>query len=736
MNAGPYTDIWIYNNVCSVTVTVPKGQKFVVLTQAWRYATGDAKYFGAAQPRDFTVTVLGLVQPYTFSQHGDTHTPPPAPWISDYTSDIYSFWHLNPMVNVFDVSSLTQAGDIPLTLQLEIKVQENGFNFSALSVDLGFYGGTSLKLTQTPSAFRPRDARDAASECSANDGDCHPQFTVTLAGLGSYQMSQGNDIYWPDLNALSPSIAFTLAPATVPPPSAGPWLAGTSTNYGADKDTDPDYLFEQGQQTPTMHLTVQDQVTMVTDPGSIPIGLPGDHVEDASVTPSVTPPITFKVTSSDFGGKAYLRAALTLAPGVPPVYAEIVDANGPDVPPPVDNAATKGTCGTDFAAHPFASLPVDRDCNGIADSWEDANSTQNGAHLPPDWDMEQGYAANSPKGDGYSVHDEYRGFHYVTDDGKTVRWTWTDPLNKLDVFFWDPTNHYTQPLRSILSQQGADRFVYRRVTAAQANAGKGHDPSRRIPRLNLNSVTLAAQEGYAVTFAEKDLNWQTPGTSGTARKLVLGMSPSIHNDGFPVQVDPRAMSSFLQLPDNGGFPAATLTAEVVAHETGHHFGQFHPERPGCCTFVSLPDTSQLPSLTGGQFAFVGVTPDRNGKIRSATVYVRLTQYQQTATGHLRDADDLLSLGMTSVDNKTGRTTATRGLVVLSKTVALADPTTNSPVFKVTLQDPLDSTATVSVQNQLLEMMDWTPNLNLTAPGQWHFDPLNLQQLCVRLVCQQ
>jgi len=47
------------------------------------------------------------------------------------------------------------------------------------------WSDTRFVLTQTPSGFSPRDARDPAADCTTpdaqgetHDGDCHPQFTA------------------------------------------------------------------------------------------------------------------------------------------------------------------------------------------------------------------------------------------------------------------------------------------------------------------------------------------------------------------------------------------------------------------------------------------------------------------------------------------------------------------------------------------------------------------------------
>lgn len=331
-------------------------------------------------------------------------------------------------------------------------------------------------------------------------------------------------------------------------------------------------------------------------------------------------------------------------------------------------------------------------------------------HLPIDWDQEPGYLPTSPKGDGYSVHDEYRGFHYVTDDGKTAKWTDTDPLNKIDVFFWDQTNRYTQPLRSILAAQGTDderangsfKFVYRRVNSGQAHAFTRNKPLNGADVLNANSITRGRQkQGYAVVYAE-DLTTSQPGGGGTAAdySLVLGRTPSFHSDGTPIFILPLNIGKFLATPGNGGFPASTLTAEVVAHETGHHFGQFHPERPGCqvtgmphCSFLSLADKTQLPNLTSTQFGFVGVKPDGQNKLKSDTLYIRLNQYLFTGSGQMHDADCLLVGGEIVLDGK-GHSKNVPSLAIVQKTVEVPDPSGNNPVFKVRLSTQMESTAGV------------------------------------------
>jgi hypothetical protein len=68
------------------------------------------------------------------------------------------------------------------------------------------------------------------------------------------------------------------------------------------------------------------------------------------------------------------------------------------------------------------------------------------AAIDPTADNEAGYNGTTV-GDGYSVHDEYRGFHYIQDLVNTgdpinptgvVKWTSTDPGKMQDLYAFDP----------------------------------------------------------------------------------------------------------------------------------------------------------------------------------------------------------------------------------------------------------------------------------------------------------
>ncbi len=415
--------------------------------------------------------------------------------------------------------------------------------------------------------------------------DCYPAYTASFSG-GFFFGDQGY------VNVQAP-ITFSLA---LPAYANGGYLNGTSTNNdrpeGAsspDDATVPDYVFDQmngrnsGFNAPTMGgLSIQTN----------------SAVSSATVT----------VTSQDYGGRALLTATAVPFPGGPSMQADLVD--------PVLGTVIAGTCGA-AGALPFANLPVDNDCDGIADWWEDANSTVNGVHQLPSWDGEKIMNSTSPvNGDGYSVHDEYRGFHYTLDDGTTVQWTWTDPVNKLDVFFWDDSNQFSQSLRAILALQGLGTFSYLRVNADQANPrDRNQDPTQGVNFLSrFSTTTPVAQRGVALDYVAGQAK------AAGAGNAEAGNASTQKMDGEAISIDPAALQLSARVTK---FDPDTLLDEVVAHEAGHKFGRPHPVRPMCCDYVFLTlngsPGSGLATLTSSQFTF----PFQGGAV---DVYIRLAVY--------------------------------------------------------------------------------------------------------------
>src|SRR5579863_1651463 len=596
---------------------------------------------------------------------------------------------------VFDVSAAAQSGAISLQLQLTNSVP--GYTGSAIMK----VSVSRFTMTPTPSDFRPRDSREPLTAMFfANQDNCNPSYT---AGFSTVPFGP------------QAPITFTITPPTVflnglPSPGAGgPWLAGTSTNNGG-----PNPFPAPRRPPPNDDATVPDYVfTQASNPGLSAPASNGLSIQTSGPVPTVN----VTIDSQDYGGRALLTATSQLYSGGPTITADIFDPNSPL--PPAQSVTITGTCGP-TGAPPYVNLPVDIDCDGIADWWEDAFSKPSPAflpyvstacsalsplgHLPVNCDVENGPSPGaSPVGDGFSVHDEYRGFHFLlgNDSHATVQWASTDPMNTKDVFFWDQSNRFATPLSQILSQQAPTTFLYWRVTASQANAIDQRKPEKGANPLTRFSVTGSLQ--FPIVYASVPGDQLDPG--------VIGDAQSQKNDGKAVKIalDRVPMAAGVR----AGFPRATLVAEVVAHETGHKFGRPHPLRASCCSFMAYP-VNQLTNLSQTQFTFEG-SP-------SSTIYVRLFQY--TALGKSGWIGDDLYLKPLGVSHGV-------------QTVQVAD-SPNFPVYQVPIQAPgkiTSATTHLLVQDQLLELMDWTPNLTLTAPNQWNFDPvIDLPNLCVRSDC--
>jgi len=426
--------------------------------------------------------------PFAYANVFNLKNPPPSDSETVYSRTRYQ---------VIDVSALTVSGSITVT-GTYLRTYASTTNIPCNRLDgspwLCNYEASQISieaqvvlphfsLTQTPAEFRPQDARDdgTAATCAAyGENNCYVTFNAQLTA----PFDCSRDAAW-DLN---PVFQFTLEHTAKQPA----WLPGTSTNYtppGTDlslarNGPDPDYVFEPRNNPGLAAEGLSSGKIAPTNPAT------GDWPDEGQ------PPVAqATVTSRDYGGSANLRATVTVTS---------LDLDGgthvatfkPDTlfTPDYWKVLKPPACaGTGI----FASLPVDQDCNGIADSWEQpyiaaANTASQACGGPAvtsflgTEDLERGYTCTSPQGDGWSVHDEYRGFHYVADDGVTPHWVSTDPVNKLDVFFWDagfdwvnppsyallipgfkfeppPDNYsdlfdpsvYTRALRSILCMQGS-----------------------------------------------------------------------------------------------------------------------------------------------------------------------------------------------------------------------------------------------------------------------------------------
>jgi hypothetical protein len=185
----------------------------------------------------------------------------------------------------------------------------------------------------------------------------------------------------------------------------------------------------------------------------------------------------------------------------------------------------------------------------------------------PNTDEDKGFSDLSPVGDGFTVFDEYRGFHYVEDDGTTVRWTSTDPMTTQDVFFLDTTtdSRFTTALRSILDKRTT--FVkYRRVSGDQANP-RSVDLTAGVNQLNINNPDAATGIAYALVYVDDE------SVAGAGVCGVLATSGGFVSDGTPIRIADAHLTACAAAKDS--FPGDVLTAGVLAHETGHKFDLNH-----------------------------------------------------------------------------------------------------------------------------------------------------------------
>ncbi len=471
----------------------------------------------------------------------------------------------------------------------------------------GLGGDARFTVQQTKRSFRPRDARDPAAECKNNYADCYLTYETKLeyesGGLimpgrkPPALMSRGRtrvramdyseEASSTDLRA---SFSFELER-----PQDG-WLQGTSTNYsgtGDTKDT-PDYVFEQNTDANGNPLNAD---LAAPSNGGLKITTNGevDALSGAEAT----------VTSHDFGGAARLRVRGTIQ-GMT-FDADVLDPDtGENVQPP--------SCAPDFARTPFVSLPVDQDCNGVADSWEE--KYLQGGHFP-DLRIDPKAAVDVEKGlftdgDGFTAHDEYRGFHYVEDDGTTVKWTDTDPVGKYDVFFWDVANDINCAaaglghnclaigLRNgILGPQTNALISYRRVNAGQANAKSGDVPGMLDNALlgvgKITKNSRDASQAYALVYV--DSNNLSPYRVARCdahppQKGAIGNAGGFESDGTPIRI---SFSQVGACASEVSFPPDVFLAQVTAHEGGHKFGLVHPTR--VAAFTPFPQDIQSLDLT-------------------------------------------------------------------------------------------------------------------------------------------
>ncbi|MGO9093889.1 MAG: hypothetical protein ACLQGV_01585 [Bryobacteraceae bacterium] len=581
------------------SVTVPKEGKFIVLDRV-EYALVDwENYWGGNLSQSFysiTVTAPGGAQVmdpiYEIRRPIDQLPTGGPPWILDWTGLDFENYYRR-ITTVVDVSTYTATGPVQLTISYQSDYANNGWGLPGISARFALYGASGFLLTQTPYTFQPRDFRDGGADgehvgsaspsgpdiaqCKTNLSDCRPTFVAFVTGMGNRPNPQFQHNGLPDPLSTPPygGIDFYLSL----PAYQTAWLPGNSTNNGAD--TDPDYVF--------CGLLDQPQPVrlLAPDQGGLHINLPAPG-----------PVNQVNVCSHDYGGVAILRATLSIA-GTP-LEAQIIERNTlmtPVSPPPPSCAGTGQ----------FASLPVDQDCNGIADSWEAQYKSAPGYSAIPPGATTNATGDNDlggkQPGDRLTNFEEYRGFHYVTDDWSEtspdpskIRWIRTDPVNSLDVFFWDstPDGWVTKALKNgpgdtppgILALQ-TPAITYRRVNAAQAHAVDPSDPTQGVSPLNGKAANAPGLKPYAIAyfdFTQPDYE-EDPPCQGWNDVLGSGGAYTDPITLYSVDIK-QCVARFNNVISEG-----VLRAWAVAHETGHLLGLQHYYRQA--TYVAtIPPPSR------------------------------------------------------------------------------------------------------------------------------------------------
>ena len=670
------------------SVTVPQGAKFVILEAS------EEVYSPPDEDGSVTLTLSApgrrLLYWHDSVAGGAPGSQGGPPWTGGWVSfgEGGAFIYHRDLVWVIDVSGLTQQGDIQLELRTD---GDLGFSCS-----INLYGDASVTLTQTPKSFRPEDARDdpATSGCSRSPGDnCRPSFKAqsNLPGTGN-------------CSDIGIKYDFTLDhPSAIAGQPVTSWLKGSSSNGGTDDVSVPDYIFKPQN----------DAQLGAPDRGGL-------HV--ATVASFDGSDLTLVVTSHDYGGSAVLRPKATITGscivgGSVTVGFNVLDEKSEDVQAP------KCADTAQFVKRPFASLPVDQDCNGIADDWE---NNHGGPFPDPKADADPGaLGSGTPdayKGDGFAVFDEYRGFHMLDAWANTV-WHDTDPRVQ-DLFYWDPNGLIQQSpldpspnrLANIFGVQTGGFIALHEVNAKQAH-GDPNDATAPLDPLNSNSPFLVSfgPQAFAVVYVKGNLNQpQDAGALGQSCNIrTNGQSPTYpscyRNDGQePIHIDSNRIDRLARKFWKGDPTAyeSVLLDDVLAHETGHKLGLWHHTRTAARIALDKEQVKNLPNdLPFGNFI---QSKDRTQVTVEEYLYMLLK-----ANGFKHDT--------LRIDEVPGCTTGAafdvRGQTPFPGNVRLPYWPIEGIVVDVSPAPPL---SLITLDSQDGEIMSSKPELDHTADDDWQF----------------
>ena len=357
--------------------------------------------------------------------------------------------------------------------------------------------------------------------------------------------------------------------------------------------------------------------------------------------------------------------------------------------------------------------PVDQYSNGIADTWELQQASR---YLDQAEDQEIGWPGSSTRGDGYSAHDEYRGF--LVWNGQDLVHVRTDPVGAKDVFYDDQAGLASSAIRGNILENAMGPYIkFWQITDTAANFDPARATTQSVFQHNRNTITNSI--GFAMVYVNADLG----GTCGRAignLNIKLGNSGTLQNDGtVPLKIDTDQISACSPLLS---FPGAVMLAQVVAHETGHKLGLSHP-------FKSVPYQLVLPSAIS-TLQQTNYTADEDNNL----IYTWLEDYLY-GTGRKKADGIILGPGVLGNNIEDGTVTE-----IASPNPVYRPVSADQAVFQFNFQNPLAKDSITGIPYRLYlsiqerHIMDWTPRLTLQTAGEWTFNPAHLTQACPKASC--
>jgi hypothetical protein len=535
------------------------------------------------------VSLSGGTSTASISSTATATSKPAGDWTEEEIAPGVSLWTRYEF-KLLDVSACALTSDCELTLQYQtVRSTVRNFQGFELHVDAGWVFSLentqwnylpedstdttntgSLPSSPSPVSTKPKGpGRKLYSTCAdcPGDGKKASYFAYISAGYGTV-----------DPSVLAAPITFELS---LPNGVTG-YRPGSSSNFGAQTASDPDYKFLTGGNEGFNAPTSNGQ--SITTSGA---------VNGATVT----------VTSFDYGGVALLRAKAQI--GGTWIYATagaLYDELGAELPSPSCAVAGNDTRG-------FVQIPIDTDCNWIADSWEFEPAMQalQFPHFPRYWDQEKTSTANAAvvKGDGYGAYDEYRGFHVLEEQQGQANITTTNPIHKrtdpvkLTSFYHDKTSgKLIRPgIKAFLIEKLKSEIEFFEINAAQYEES---DEKSSLP-FNGNSEAPDNLRNFALVLgSSNDPNICSDQSFGSA----FGRGKRSENIVICVEkINAQTNNSTLR---------STALAVLSAHEVGHRFNLLHYYKSATYNTnkVALADAISVLDVEPPKYAeAIGLDPD-------------------------------------------------------------------------------------------------------------------------------